>query len=437
MFKSLINHCLFVIYLIFYGFLYASDLQNMVLCDDAYLGMGYSERRTTLERKGVNFFWAGNLPELDNIIRWKVYLNSKQSPCDFDVIVWIAGDLFHKIHDNHEKFLLKTSEIEEILNSHNHISARSFEGYVLYREEIPIRFMFFDDLLNSFQHPYVELYKVLISRGLYVFSSDFARVIILNFFGPGFYCDFDVEPAYFHENIKFFANINDVCNSSNTIIFHEIVQATDKRKVTENSVIFASNSNLFDAYFNAYFLFSSPIPTKQTMEKSAQTYQLALNKSTKVSRGDADFEIEGQYHQHYSLFKEGKAREFAECDMQPQYKDSILFQARYIEHQGEFICRPEDTEVDKALDNLLWFYLSIVAWKDLLPENNPSLSEKMSSYFSIPYRSDFPTVYSWYYPWFKRMIHFHENEKRRTCPTPPDDMAFDCVTRKTIKKKTP
>lgn len=349
-------------------------------------------------------------------------------------MVWIAGDLFHKLHANRENFLLKTSEITEIVNSQNNISARSFDGYIFYKEEMPIKFIFFDDLLDKFQHPYVELYRVMISKGLYIFASDFSRIAILNFFGPGFYCDFDVEPAYFHSNKKFFSHRNDVCTSSNSIIFQKIVQATDKRKITENSVIFANKSNLFDQFFNSNILFSSPIPTKKNMEKAAETYQAALYKSSKVSLGGADFEIGGQYSEHYSLFKEGKAVEFAECDMQQKYKDSILFQARYIERKGEFICSTEDTEVDKALDKLLWFYLSVMAWVDFFNKNDPLLSDKMSSYFLIPFRSDFPTVYSWYYPWFKRMIDYHENEKRRTCPALPDDMEFDYVARKTTNK---
>ncbi len=344
-------------------------------------------------------------------------------------MIWIAGGLFTRLHSNEEKFLLETSEIEESIGIKNDISVKSFVGCIRYRKSILLRFMFFDDLLKKIKpNDATEACKILLSKKLYVFASDFARIIILNFFSTGFYLDFDVEPRYFYSNENFFSSLNEDYYLCDKMIFQRIEH--NKGFTIENSVIFVNNTGLFE-HFLKIFIFHPQNPSIKKLSEAADIYINACKKAHLISSGYSDFESGGNYYEHYSLFKKNKEKEFMECDMQEKYKNSILFQARYVEDRGNFI-RRDDNDLDKSLGDLQFFYLCLVDWIKQTGQYNENLSKNMSNFFQIPYRNSFPTVYSWYFPWFKRMVEYHENQIRENCPTLPANMTFDPIIKKTV-----
>lgn len=149
----------------------------------------------------IHFYWAGKIPspqKLESLLGLQRHLKKQKS--EFNVSLWLAGDLFHQIVQPNENLPLleyfninlldnrqvclvskKNPEITIFINSFDTLLAQKTDAIAAFNE---------DQLTESFAS-LVEYYEFMIRNQLYPFASDFARMVILDTH-CGFYCDFDM-----------------------------------------------------------------------------------------------------------------------------------------------------------------------------------------------------------------------------------------------------
>ena len=131
----------------------------------------------------VNFFWVGKTPDIDGLFAWQKHLKEKGS--EFNTSLWVDGLLFNR---------LLVGEGASSFESVRQINANELE---VVRNGQKLVISNFDRiLLEPARRDYPKCcaaYDSLKKNGLYAWSSDFARLLILNH-EAGIYSDYDVEP---------------------------------------------------------------------------------------------------------------------------------------------------------------------------------------------------------------------------------------------------
>lgn len=215
------------------------------------------------QKEWIHFFWAGKTPSVKNLFDWQHFLKKQDS--HFNAKLWVDGSLFEILKENPELF--KTAKTDRNIKLFSYIKpyiqdAPQFEA-VLNGNKITVANFDVLVLSKAKKHwPKVsEIYELLHQNKLYPFSSDIARLMIMEK-EPGFYCDFDTKPnhsaqfpqsmAELHEIVKPYC-IDILAQHIKCTIIPSTLSMDDTVKLTVEDIVFKKKENNWFIHFSDQF----------------------------------------------------------------------------------------------------------------------------------------------------------------------------------------
>lgn len=154
----------------------------------------------------LNFFWTGEIPEMDDLFARQKYLKESQS--EFNTKLWVDDQLFQQ---------LAAGKKSDLFNSIEHKNPNELE---VERDGQKLIISNFDKvLLEPARDRYpkcCQAYDLLKENRLYAWASDFARILILKH-AAGFYSDFDIE---LDSKTRFPKSLADLAEGMGTALEH-------------------------------------------------------------------------------------------------------------------------------------------------------------------------------------------------------------------------
>ncbi|APJ03876.1 hypothetical protein [Silvanigrella aquatica] len=249
----------------------------------------------------ISFFWTGSVPSVElknNLGEWKKYLSYSNS--NAEILLWTT-------HNDIEKIKQKNQGLT-FFNDKNTISQLKEISPNIYNWSLPdangkyhnIKVIEIENLISKYKLVYkgiIDIFNLLIKNNIYVFSSDLARILILDFL-PGIYIDCDIENS---SRRKFYSNIQEIKNkfqSSGFDIKFYYIMMVGNQGLLENQMIIAFEKNAFENVLQYYELqlndnsdfFNDHIEDIESFKKNINHEKfMKLNKSFFNDKNDSKY----------------------------------------------------------------------------------------------------------------------------------------------------